>query len=205
MIADNSRKRQMDLWRYVRGFAFVAACIPFALMVLGVVQNDLGPDPARTLTQDSGRWTLRFLLISLAITPIRELLHLSKIAPMRRTMGLFALFYASIHVLVYITFWLELRWSEIGGEIIERPYITVGFVAFVILVILGATSPKRMVRKLGRKWRPLHRLVYLAIVLALLHLTWILRTDLFDAFLYGSIAALLLGYRLIRSLNKRAG
>lgn len=172
-------------------------------MVAGVVQNDLGADPARTLAQDTGRWALRFLLMSLTVTPVREVFRLVALAPLRRTLGLFSLFYASIHFLVYILFLLELRWSEIGGDILERPYITVGFVAFLILVALGVTSPKSMVRLLGRRWKPLHRLVYLSIVLAIMHLVWILRTDLFDAFLYGGIAVLLLGYRLFRGFSKK--
>jgi sulfoxide reductase heme-binding subunit YedZ len=172
-------------------------------MVIGVIQNSLGADPARALALESGRWSLRFLLASLAITPCRELFKLYAIAPLRRTLGLYSLFYASVHLLVYILFLLELRWSEIGSDILERPYITVGFIAFIILFALGVTSPKAMVRKLGRRWKLLHRFVYLAVVLAVVHLTWILRTDLFDAVLYGSIAAILLLYRAVRYSRQR--
>lgn len=196
-------RRPKDMWWYIRAVMFVLACIPFVLMVLGVVQNNLGPDPARTLAQDTGRWTLRLMLASLAITPLRELLKLVGLAPLRRTLGLFALFYACVHFVVYILFLLEMRWSEIGSDILERPYITVGFVALLILVAMGVTSPKSMVRKMGRRWKPLHQLIYVAIILALMHLIWILRTDVFDAFLYGGIAAVLLGYRLFKHLSKK--
>lgn len=186
-----------EFWLWSRRLIFCLALLPFAFMVIGVVQNSLGADPARTLAIDSGRWALRFLLASLSITPLREVFKLPGLAPLRRTLGLYSLFYASAHFLVYILFLLELRWSEIGSDILERPYITVGFVAFLILLVLGATSPKFMMRRLGRKWKSLHRFVYLAVVLAVIHLTWILRTDLFDAVLYGSIAAILLMYRVV--------
>ncbi len=183
---------------------FVLACLPFIYQLQGALLNTLGADPARALAQETGRWTLRFMLLSLAITPLRELFRLTGLAPLRRTLGLFALFYASLHFVVYILFLLELRWSEIGGDILERPYITVGFVAFLILVAMGATSPKRMVRLMGRRWKPLHRLVYLAAVLAILHLTWILRTDVFDAVFYGTLLVLLLSYRVRGYLVRRS-
>ncbi len=202
-VTGRANRSQKDVWWYVRTAIFVLACFPFIMMVVGVVQNDLGADPARTLAQDSGRWTLRFLLLSLSITPLREMFRLVALAPLRRTLGLYALFYATVHFLVYILFLLELRWSEIGSDILERPYITVGFVAFLILIALGVTSSKSMVRRLGHRWKPLHRLVYLAIVLAVMHLIWILRTDLFDAFFYGGLALLLLCYRLFRSVSKK--
>jgi sulfoxide reductase heme-binding subunit YedZ len=194
---------QASIWRWARHLIFGLALVPFLLMVIGVIQNSLGADPARELALDSGRWSLRFLLASLAITPCRELFKLYAIAPLRRTLGLYSLFYASVHLLVYILFLLELRWSEIGSDILERPYITVGFIAFAILLALGVTSPRAMVRKLGRRWKPLHKLVYVAAVLAVVHLTWILRTDLFDAVLYGSITAILLLYRAVRYSKQR--
>jgi methionine sulfoxide reductase heme-binding subunit len=198
-----SRSIKAGIWRWGRHLIFFLALLPFVWMVVGTIQNSLGADPARTLALDSGRWSLRFLLASLAITPCREIFKISALAPLRRTLGLFSLFYAFVHLLVYILFLLELRWSEIGSDILERPYITVGFTAFLILAALGATSPKFMVRRLGRRWKALHRLVYLAVVLAVLHLTWILRTDLFDAVLYGSIAAVLLLYRVVGIIRRR--
>lgn len=198
----NIRIRKAIYWQWIRRAVFLFALMPFMLLVIGVVQNSLGADPARTLALDSGRWSLRFLLASLAITPCRELLGLYGLAPLRRTLGLYALFYASLHFLVYVLFLLELRWSEIGSDILERPYITVGFCALLILCALGATSPKLMVRKLGRRWKPLHRLVYVAAVLSIVHLTWILRTDLIDAVIYGGILLLLLLYRLSGFLNR---
>lgn len=197
-----ARESRARFWLWFRWLIFFFALMPFGAMILGVAQNSLGADPARSLALDSGRWSLRFLLASLAITPVRELFGLQGAAPLRRTLGLFSLFYASVHLMVYVSFLLEFRWSEIGSDILERPYITVGFSAFIILLALGATSPRFMVRRLGRNWRSLHRFVYLAVVLAIVHLVWILRTDLFDAFMYGSLAALLLLYRAIKALRR---
>lgn len=197
-----SDQLQLLSWHWIKLVLCVAAILPFFIMVLGVINNSLGADPARALALETGRWSIRFLLVSLSITPFRELFRLAKLAPLRRTFGLFSLFYASLHFLVYVLFLLELRWSEIGSDILERPYITVGFAAFSILALLGATSPKSVVRALGRKWRVIHRLVYLAIILTIVHVFWILRTDVFDAILYASITILLLGYRLNKSMGK---
>ena len=198
----SSNQGQLLSWRWVKLALSSAALAPFVIMVWGAIQNSLGADPARFLALETGRWSIWLLLVSLSITPLRELSRLPKLAPLRRTFGLFSLFYASVHFLVYVLFLLEMRWSEIGSDILERPYITVGFAAFLILALLGATSPKSVVRALGRKWRAIHRLVYLAIILAIVHVTWILRTDVFEVILYASITALLLGYRLNKSIRK---
>jgi len=110
---------------------------------------------------------------------------------------LFSLFYASLHVIVYVAFLLRFRWFEIAEDILERPYITVGFAAFCILLVLGITSPKFMVRRLGRKWKTVHKLVYPASILALVHLFWILRTDVAEAVIYAILLLPILGYRVI--------
>lgn len=195
--------RNPRLWQIVRVVIFWLALVPFAYLLQGAVLNTLGADPARELALETGRWALRFLLMSLAITPLRELTGLTGLFPLRRTLGLFSLFYAVLHFIIYMVFLLELRWSEIGSDIVERPYITVGFTALLILVAMGVTSTRAMMRRLGRRWKQLHQLVYLASLLALLHLLWILRTDLFDAVFYGTILVLLLGYRLVTRLKRR--
>lgn len=181
--------------------------LPFGFLLHGAVLNTLGPDPGRVLTLQTGHWAMRFLLLSLAVTPLRELARLAGLAPLRRTLGLFSLLYAVLHFVCYVVFLLEFRWFEIGEDILERPYITVGFAAFVILVALGATSPRAMIRRLGRKWKKLHQLVYLAGILGFLHLSWILRTDISDAVFYATMLVLLLGYRVVirvvRSLRSR--
>ena len=190
--------------KVVKWVVFVLALLPLAALLVGVFTNTLGPDPADTLAAETGEWAFRFLLLSLAITPLRNIGGWPKVFPYRRTFGLFALFYASLHFLVYLVFLLQLRWSEIFEDIVERPYITVGFSAFVLLVVLGVTSTKRMMRKLGRRWKQLHKLVYLINILALIHLVWILRTDLAEAVIYASILLPLLAYRVYRVYACRA-
>lgn len=197
-------RRNPALWKWIRRLIWWLACVPFIFQLYGAIFNTLGADPAKELALDTGRWALRFLLLCLAVTPTRELTGIAQLAPLRRTLGLFSLFYASLHLLVYGLFLLELRWFEIGDDILERPYITVGFTAWLILVALGATSPKRMVRLLGQKWRTLHKLVYVAAVLALLHLIWIIRSDISQAVFYGAILIVLLSYRVLNHFKKRA-
>ena len=177
--------------------------MPFALLLIRALQNNLGPDPAQELSIETGEWTLRFLLITLALTPLRDFTGRSEFVRQRRMLGLFALFYASGHLLGWTTFILGFRWFAIVEVLIERPYITVGFTSYLILFALGITSPKAMVRKLGKNWKRLHRLVYLASVLGVVHLLWILRTDIGEAVLYGSIVFVLLVYRIARKLNTK--
>ena len=189
----------------LRILTFLACLIPFVALVLKVVQNDLGPDPAKELALLTGEWAIRFLLLALAMTPLRQLSGRVEFAQRRRMIGLFALFYASVHFLVWVVFLLGLQWGAILEEVVERPYITVGFSSFVILVALGVTSPRAMVRRLGKNWRRLHRLVHVAGVLAVVHLVWIVRTDLSQALVYGAILAALLGWRVISARSRARG
>ena len=183
--------------KLIKPFVFVVALVPFVLLLIRILQNDLGPDPAQELSIETGEWTLRFLLITLAMTPLRQLTKRAEFVRHRRMLGLFALFYASCHFLAWLTFLLQFRWYAVFEEIVERPFITVGFSAYLILLALGITSPKAMVKKLGRNWKRLHRLIYVASVLGVIHLLWILRADIAEAVLYGTVVFLLLGYRII--------
>ena len=187
--------------RLVKPSIFFMALIPFIWLLLKVFQNDLGPDPAQALSIETGEWTLRFLLLTLAITPFRQIFRVAEIARLRRMIGLFAFFYASIHFLSWMAFILAFRWLAIAEELVERPYITVGFLAYVILFLLGVTSTNSMVRRLGKNWKRLHKFVYAASILAIVHLLWILRTDITEAVIYGVLLAILLGYRIFRKLK----
>ena len=189
--------------KFLKPAVFLLALVPFALLLVRALQNNLGPDPAQEFSIETGEWTLRFLLITLALTPLRDFTGQSEFVRQRRMLGLFALFYATVHLLGWMTFILGFRWFAIVEELVERPYITVGFTSYLILFALGATSPKAMVRKLGKNWKRLHRFVYLASILGVLHLLWILRTDIGEAVLYGSIVFVLLGYRIARKLNTK--
>lgn len=195
MEATTSRQRLISA---INWLVHLICLLPFASLLYAAFRNTLGPDPADALAIETGLWTLRFLLLSLAISPVRSFTGWAKVMPYRRTFGLYALFYASAHFLTYIAFLLQFRWAEISSDILERPYITVGFVAFLILVVLGSTSTRAMMRRLGRRWKQLHKLVYVANVLGLIHLIWILRTDLTEAVIYGSILLPLLMYRIYR-------
>jgi methionine sulfoxide reductase heme-binding subunit len=189
----------------VRILTFSLCLIPFLVLVFKVFQSDLGPDPAKELALLTGEWAINFLLLALAMTPLRQLSGRVEFAQRRRMVGLFALFYASAHFMVWVVFLLGLRWGAIIEEVVERPYITVGFSSFLILVALGVTSPRAMVRRLGKNWRRLHRLVYVAGVLAVVHLVWIVRTDLSQAFIYGVLLVVLLGWRVVFARHRVRG
>lgn len=160
---------------------------------------DLGPDPPETLALETGQWAIRFLVIGLWITPARYLLNAPSLWQYRRMIGLYALFYVILHFLVFLVFILQLSFSDLGRELVERPYITLGFLALILLLPLGLTSFQAAQRKLGRNWKKLHRLVYLINILAVLHVVWIVRSSYGDAVLYGSLVAFALLYRLLRS------
>ena len=190
--------------KLIKPSVFVFALVPFAILLLRIYGNDLGPDPAQELSIETGEWTLRMLLITLAITPLRQITNRVSFIRYRRMLGLFALFYASLHFLSWMIFLLGFRFFAIMEELVERPYITVGFSAYLILLVLGITTPKAMVRKLGKNWKRLHRLVYVAAILGTIHLLWILRSNIGEAVLYGSILVVLLGYRLVRYSQRRS-
>ena len=187
--------------KMIKPTVFSLALVPFAVLLYTAIWGDLGPDPAKELSLETGEWALRFLLITLAMTPLRQIFSQIEFTRQRRMLGLFALFYATVHLFVWLIFLLQFRWGAILEEILERPYITVGFAAYVILFALGATSPKFIVRKLGLYWKRLHRLVYVAGVLAIVHLLWILRLDIEEAVIYGVVLAILLGFRIYKKLR----
>jgi sulfoxide reductase heme-binding subunit YedZ len=189
--------------KLIKPLVFVLALVPFAILLLRIFQNNLGPDPVQELSLKTGEWTLRFLIIALAMTPLRRITAHVEFTRHRRMLGLFALFYATLHLAVWLVFLLEFRRFAMAKELFERPYITVGFSAYLILLALGLTSPRVMVRKLGKNWKRLHKLVYVAAVLGVVHLLWILRLDIGPAVFYGALVALLLGYRAWFSLKSR--
>ena len=164
-------------------------------MVVQILQNNLGPDPAQELAKVTGEWTIRFLLLALALTPLRHLTGITQFVRHRRMLGLFALFYATIHLLVWMSFLLAFRWLAIGEELIERPYITVGFVAILILAALAITSPNRVRRKLGGHWQKLHNLIYPASLLIALHFNWSVKSLDPEPLLYWLGLLLLLCFR----------
>ena len=187
-------------WR--RLIIFLCALSPFAWLVFNTVTQQLGADPAKTIVLFTGEWTIYFLFITLSVTPLRRLLKWNWLMPHRRMLGLFALFYGVLHLLSYLIFILGLDFSRLVSETLKRPYITVGFPALLILVALGITSTQKMMRRLGKNWVKLHRLVYLALILAWIHVLWQVRSSYFEATVYGAVVAVLLGIRLFWAFKK---
>ena len=157
-------------------FVFLACLAPFLWLAWDVWQQTLGTDPVAQLEHRSGDWALRFLLVTLAVTPLRRLTGWNPLIRYRRMLGLFAFFYATLHLTIYLVVDLGGFWSELFVEIVKRPYITVGFTAWLLLVPLALTSTKGMIRRLGRRWQLLHRLVYICAFLGVLHFMWLVKS-----------------------------
>ncbi|HUN25807.1 MAG TPA: protein-methionine-sulfoxide reductase heme-binding subunit MsrQ [Steroidobacteraceae bacterium] len=202
-------------YRFVYKPAVFLACLTPALLLaagaFNVLGQDLGPDPVNRLLHSCGKWTLNFIFITLAVTPLRQLAGFTHLARLRRMLGLFAFFYALCHLFVYVVLDQELNFPGLLQDIAKRPYITIGFTAVVLLVPLAVTSTNRMMRRLGRRWQKLHRLIYLIAVLGVVHYYWQVKRDVREPLLYAFILAGLLGYRVVwhwqarRRLTAKAG
>lgn len=184
---------------------FTICLLPFAWLVYGVVADRLGPNPAEALIRASGDWALRGLWIALAVTPLRILTGMPALARFRRMIGLFAFFYALVHLLCYA--WLDMGFDvpEIARDIAKRPFILVGMLAFALLLVLAATSFNRAIRWLGgKRWQALHRAVYVASALALLHFFWMRSgKNLFgEVAIYAALLAALLGWRVWTAMRR---
>lgn len=189
----------------IKATLFVVALAPFGrLAVLAVWFPDaLGANPAEFITRSLGDWCLRFLLITLAVTPLRRFTGWSWLLRLRRMLGLFAFFYGAVHFTSYIAFDHLFDAVAILKDVVKRPFITVGFTALLLLVPLAATSTNAMVRRLGaHNWRALHRLVYPIGALGVLHFWWMVKKDITEPAIYAAILALLLGYRLVAYLRE---
>jgi sulfoxide reductase heme-binding subunit YedZ len=184
---------------------FVLALLPFAVLFHGALTDQLGPNPAEYLIRSTGEWALRFLCLTLAVTPLRVQFGWAALARLRRMLGLYVFFYALLHFLCYAVFDMGLGleegvWGEIARDIPKRPFILVGFTALLLLLPLALTSFNRAIRALGApRWRALHRLVYAVALLAVLHFYWMRagKQDFAEVAVYGVILGLLLGWRLV--------
>ncbi|MGB0127901.1 MAG: protein-methionine-sulfoxide reductase heme-binding subunit MsrQ [Rhodocyclaceae bacterium] len=175
---------------------FALSLIPLMYLGLRGWQDDLGANPIEFSQRYLGTWTLNFLLLTLAVTPLRRLTGWHWLIRLRRMVGLFAFFYASLHLLNWLVLDQFFDWRSMVLDIVKRPYITVGFSAFVLLIPLAATSTNAMVRRLGgRRWQNLHRMVYPIAVLGVFHYWWLVKKDVTGPLVYGLILALLLGVR----------
>jgi sulfoxide reductase heme-binding subunit YedZ len=158
----------------------------------------LGADPVAAIEHFLGLWALRLLMVTLAVTPLRQLTGTPVLLRFRRMLGLYVFFYATLHFAAWIVLDLRMDWSQIGAAIAKKPFVTVGFAAWLLLVPLAATSFQRAMRVLGRRWGQLHRAIYAITVLAVLHFWWLVKSDIREPALYAGIGAVLLGWRAWR-------
>lgn len=193
--------------RYVVKPVWFAACLsPFVWLLLnatGIAGEGLGADPIEAIQDQMGEWGLRMLLLTLTITPLRLATGRVWVMQLRRMTGLFALFYISLHVLNYLVLDQGLDLGAILEDVLERPFITVGTVAFLLLLPLGVTSTNGWRRRLGRRWTRLHQLVYLIAILACWHFWWQVKQDITEPAIYAAVLAALLLYRLLKNFRAR--
>jgi sulfoxide reductase heme-binding subunit YedZ len=187
----------------VRRVIFAAALTPAAVLVYGAFTNGLTANPIDYITDTTGTWALTCLILSLTITPLRRLTGRNELIKLRRMLGLFAFFYACLHLLT----WSVLDWffdvASMASDIVERPFITIGMLTFLLLLPLAVTSTAGMMRRLGRRWQLLHRLVYVTALTAIIHFWWLVKADIREPRLWAVALSVLLGFRVWWSLRTR--
>ncbi len=192
------------LKRLLKPAIFVLSLLPFSWCLYQMIlfsqgqPHSLGADPGKVIVDYNGQWALRFLILTLTITPIRLLFSFPAVVRVRRMLGLFTFFYATLHLISYSVFLLELQFSDILLDLAKRPYIAVGMAAFTMLALLAVTSNRWMISRLGVWWKRLHKLIYLISALVVVHLTWLTKSEYMEAFLYGLAIAVLLAFRAAR-------
>ncbi len=190
--------------RRVKPLVFALGLAPAGLLVWKGLHQDLGANPVEFITHATGDWTMRFLLLTLTVTPARQLAGLPDLIRFRRMLGLFAFFYGTLHMLTYL--WLDQFFNvdSILKDVVKRPFITAGATAFLSMLPLALTSTTGWIRRLGgRRWQRLHRLVYLAGAAAVIHYYWLVKSDVRLPLLYAGILCVLLGWRVARAVWKR--
>ena len=189
--------RALLISKWTKAAVFLLCLIPFADLIWRIIKSDLGANPVEFLQHSTGDWTLRFLVFTLSITPFRKLLRLPDLIRFRRMLGLFAFFYVSLHFFTYLgpdqSFDLSAMWKDVA----KRPFITVGFTAFVLLIPLAMTSTAGWIRRLGgKRWQLLHRSIYVAAVCGVIHYYWLVKSDVRKPLFYGALVGILLLWRL---------
>ena len=183
--------------KYLKPIVFLACLIPLGRLGWKALNAGLGANPIQVITWSTGTWTLVFLTVTLSITPVRKLTRQYWLIQFRRMFGLFAFFYACLHFTTYI--WLDQFFDlhSMAKDVVKRPFITVGFTAFVLLIPLALTSTQASIRRLGKRWQMIHRLIYVTAVLGVIHYIWLVKKDIRKPVIYASILAVLFAYRLM--------
>ena len=190
--------------KWTKVFVFLLCLVPLGILIWRLLTNNLGANPVEFIQHATGDWTLRFLIFTLCITPFRKLLNLPDLIRFRRMLGLFAFFYVCLHFLTYLgpdqSFDLAGMWKDVA----KRPFITVGFAAFVSLIPLAITSTTGWIRRIGgKRWQILHRLIYFAAICGVIHYYWLVKSDVRKPLFYGALVAILLLWRLVSWILKR--
>ena len=193
-------------YRFVyKPLVVIASLSPIVWLFMGgfgVLGQSLGPDPIKLTLHTIGKTALNFLMLTLMVTPVRHLTGWTHILRIRRMLGLFAFFHTLLHFMIYLGLDQEFDFAGVTKDIVKRPYITIGFLALLLLIPLAVTSTNKMMRRLGRRWQKLHRLVYLITILGVWHYYWQVKRDVREPLIYAAILAVLLGYRLVRAGRK---
>jgi sulfoxide reductase heme-binding subunit YedZ len=189
--------------KYLKPAVFLVSLIPLGRLVWKAYNSTLGANPIQVITWSTGTWTLVFLMLTLSVTPVRQLTRQYWLIQYRRMLGLFAFFYGCLHFTTY--FWLDQFFDlhSIAKDIVKRPFITVGFSAFVLMIPLALTSTQRAIRWLGKRWQMLHRLIYVTAILGVVHYIWLVKKDIRKPVIYAVILGILLLYRVIVWVTKQ--
>ena len=182
--------------KYFKPIIFLLSSIPFIIIIFKIFFNKLGPEPIKEITLHTGEWTLLFLIFTLSMTPLKRLTNLNIWISVRRMLGLFAFFYASLHMLTYIGLDYQFDLSAISKDIFTKKFIFVGFTAWLLMVPLAMTSSKKMMGILKKNWKKLHRLIYLISILGVIHFLWLVKKDLTEPLIYLLIIVILLILRV---------
>jgi methionine sulfoxide reductase heme-binding subunit len=190
--------------RWTKVLLFLVCLVPLMQLAWQAWKQDLTANPVEYITHDTGDWTIRFLMITLTVTPLRMLLNQPLLVRFRRMVGLFAFLYGCLHLTTWLVLDKYFDWSEMGKDILKRPYITMGMAAFAMMVPLAVTSTAGWVRRLGfRRWQKLHRLVYFSALAGVIHYYWLVKSDIRLPLLYAAILGVLMGYRLMTRIRTR--
>jgi len=191
----------MSMRNYIKIPIFFLSLLPILIIFYQIIFNQLGPEPVKEITHVTGNWTLRFIIITLAMTPLQKFTKLNFWISYRRMFGLFVFFYASAHMMTYVGIDYRFDWSSIGDDIVKKKFIFAGFLAWLLLVPLALTSSKRMIRLLRDKWKKLHKLIYIISLLGIIHYLWLVKVVTVEPLIYLIIIVILLTLRVKMKFN----